>query len=1023
MRLLIDLLACQSGTPGHAAAALALTRQLAQSAGAHQLRVALSARHPDSIAGLRHALADCLAPEHVLVYDLPDAQDDGWLAEAGVSIHAAFLAAQRADVVLCDAPAVRAALAALPGAPAAALALDEAGTAWTAYEQLAARANAPAAPATPAAPGTAVAPVTALSSAAGVAPAAPDTAVAKPRLAYVSPLPPEKSGIADYSAELLPQLARYYEVDVIVAQPTVSDAWINANLALRDLAWFEAHAAQYQRVLYHFGNSPMHAHMFALLARHPGIVVLHDFYLANLIDYMDHHGQPGLALQALADSHGYSGLQGRARLGRNEAVWAYPCNGAVLTQADGVIVHSQLPRTLATHWYGPRMAADWHVLPLLRGAAGDDRGAARTAARARLGLAPQQVLVCAFGLLGPTKLNDALLSAWLASPLAADPQCQLVFVGDMIPGAYCRALAARISAHRGKPVRITGFVSADDYQTYLAACDIAVQLRTDSRGETSAAVLDCLMHGVATIANAHGATAELPPQALRLLPDRFEPAALADALAQLRADPALRARLGQAGAAHVRTGHAPEHVGRLYRDAIEQVAVRGARRQYRALLAALGAQPGTATPAALERCAAAIAVNLAPPAPRQLLVDVSAMVQHDLKTGIQRVVRSILMALIAEPPAGYRIEAVYSPGRDEPYRYARQYMHTLLELPLAPADDAPIDVQPGDLFLGLDLMMHGTQQNEARLARLRDLGVRVFFVVYDLLPVLQPDMFPFGAEADFAAWLATIARVSEGLLCISRAVAEELGDWLDAHPPRRADPLRLGYFHLGADIGASAPSTGLPDNAATVLAAVASRPTLLMVGTVEPRKGHAQALAACDLLWRDGVELNLVIVGKHGWMVDELAATLRGHAANGSRLFWLPGVSDEMLLKLYEGASALLAASVGEGFGLPLIEAAQHGLPIIARALPVFREVAGDHALYFDGLTADALAATLRDWLRMLQKNEVPPSTALPWLTWEASARQLTAAALTPDWRRLVLPQAQRPALDENDTCAPRHAA
>lgn len=454
----------------------------------------------------------------------------------------------------------------------------------------------------------------------------------------------------------------------------------------------------------------------------------------------------------------------------------------------------------------------------------------------------------------------------------------------------------------------------------------------------------------------------------------------------------------------MRADHAPDRVGALYRDAIEHFAVRGTPRQYRGLVDALGALAGEAAPDALRACASAIAANLAPPAPRQWFVDISAMVQTDLKTGIQRVVRSILTALIAQPPAGYRIEPVYSPGRGEPYRYARRYMQTMAPSPLAPADDAPLDVQPGDLFLGLDLMMHGTQQNESQLARMRDQGVRLFFVVYDILPVLRPQMFPFGAEPDFAAWLATIARLSEGLLCISRAVAEELGGWLDAHPPARAAPLRLGYFHLGADIDASAPSTGLPADADAVLAAVASRPTLLMVGTLEPRKGHAQALAACELLWAEGVEMNLVIVGKHGWMVDQLAADLRGHGAAGSRLFWLQGVSDEMLLKLYNAASGLLAASEGEGFGLPLIEAAQHGLPVIARDLPVFREVAGEHAVYFSGLTAADLAATMRDWLILLQEDGVPPSSAMPWLSWEQSARALVAAALEPAWRRLVPP-------------------
>jgi glycosyltransferase involved in cell wall biosynthesis len=171
-----------------------------------------------------------------------------------------------------------------------------------------------------------------------------------------------------------------------------------------------------------------------------------------------------------------------------------------------------------------------------------------------------------------------------------------------------------------------------------------------------------------------------------------------------------------------------------------------------------------------------------------------------------------------------------------------------------------------------------------------------------------------------------------------------------------------------------------------------------MVGTVEPRKGQRQALDAMELLWKKGVDANLVIVGKQGWMVDELAERLAAHPEKDCRLFWLPGVSDEMLLELYRRASALLAPSEGEGFGLPLIEAAQHGIPIIARDLPVFREVAGEHAEYFSGLGPDDLADALERWLALHREGKAPVSTGMPWLTWQQSAQQLLDAVVGQQW-------------------------
>jgi glycosyltransferase involved in cell wall biosynthesis len=107
------------------------------------------------------------------------------------------------------------------------------------------------------------------------------------------------------------------------------------------------------------------------------------------------------------------------------------------------------------------------------------------------------------------------------------------------------------------------------------------------------------------------------------------------------------------------------------------------------------------------------------------------------------------------------------------------------------------------------------------------------------------------------------------------------------------------------------------------------------------------------------------------------------------KLFWLAGISDEYLEKIYKASTCLIAASEGEGFGLPLIEAAQHKISIVARDIPVFREVAGEHAYYFAGLAAEDLAGAIQQWLALHASDDAPGSDAMPWLTWKQSARQL----------------------------------
>ncbi len=1036
MRLVIDLLSLQNGANRAPEDTLKLVAALLRQAGAHTVLVTLSSSHPQRLDALRAALADLLPPAHIICYALPEG-DAAWSRHAAALVRDACFTQLRADAVfapglhdrpLADAlaaPASHDALLAYSVGDAAQLAAPSTPALrtvqtqqWQALRDAAVLLAASPAEATlletllpgtrPLAAGadhdaSAVALWRALEQAhqapATAQPADQPAAAPAPRplLAYISPLPPEHSGIADYSVELIAELAPYYEIELIVAagvQPP-----LGASYPLRTVEYFEEHAQRYQRVLYHFGNSNPHQHMFGLLQRCPGVVVLHDFFLSGVLDNMERDGvQPQAFLEALYASHGHSGLLAHQQQGRNAAIWAYPCNKPVLDGADGVIVHAEFSRQLAERWYGPGAADDWRVLPLLRGlpagAAAPEQ--ARRDARAALGLGADGYLVCSFGMLGATKLNHRLLDAFLASPLAQDPHCQLVFVGENDAGPYGIELRNKIDASPAAArIRITGFADHADYVRYLDAADTAVQLRTRTRGETSASVLDCLLHGLPTIINAHGAAADLPDQVLCKLADDFSDDELSGALAQLHASASRRAELADAGRRFVQLHHAPATVGRLYHEALEHFARHSPAARYRALLRQLVRIEAPApSEAASISAATAIAANLPASAPRQLLVDISALAQTDPKTGIQRVVRAVLRALIEAPPAGYRIEPVYSQGGNLRYRYARGFMAGMLGVAAPRLEDAPIETRAGDLFLGLDLATNITTQNLQQLQQMRHHGVQVWFVLYDLLPLLRPDAFPFGAEKYFGDYVEAISTVADGVLAISGAVRDELHSWLSARPNRRGTPLQLGYFHLGADLATSTPTRGLPANAAAVQQALGAAPTLLMVGTLEPRKGQAQALAACELLWAQGVAVNLVIVGKNGWMVDGLVKRLEQHPQREQQLFWLPGVSDEMLELLYAGSSALLAASEGEGFGLPLIEAAQHGLPIIARDIPVFREVAGEHAYYFDQGAPEALAESLRGWLALHAAGTAPASAAMPWLTWRQSTDQLVNAVL-----------------------------
>ena len=617
----------------------------------------------------------------------------------------------------------------------------------------------------------------------------------KPRLAFVSPMPPERSGISYYSADLLPALAEHYDIELIVNQDTVTDTVAFSRLPVRNVQWLRDHVQYYDRVLYQFGNSTFHTHMFDLLTEIPGVVVLHDFFLSNLECHLD----PQRFTRLLAENHGYQAVLERydtanTRDGLTEAVLSWPANARAVRPAQGVIVHSEHAQQLASRFYSPSTVSDWTTIPLLRVAA-DLTYEARSKARQDLGIAPDEVLICSFGHLGVTKLPSRLIEGLLCSDSAQNPKVRMVFVGD---GADLGSgILSRISGSplKGR-IQITGWASDDLYKRYLQAADLAVQLRSNSRGESSAAVLDCQNYALPVIVNAHGSLADLPADSVLRIPDSFSDLELADAIDRLVIDPVLRSRIGTTARKRVIEDHAPEFCARAYRDAIEAYhhryhATRGS------LISKLAHLPSNE--ARDTRLFQAIADSLPASARlRQLLVDISELVQHEANTGMQRGTRAILGEWLRHPPPGYRVEPVYADPEHGRYRYARRFSCGILGVPDEWAEDTPIDFFSGDQFVGLDPQPHMLPQMHATLSAMALSGVGIAFVVHDLLPTLMPQHL-ISDSLWFEKWLQTISRY-EQLICISRAVADELRTYLGHHPPANGLMPDIVWFHLDVDL-------------------------------------------------------------------------------------------------------------------------------------------------------------------------------------------------------------------------------
>lgn len=375
---------------------------------------------------------------------------------------------------------------------------------------------------------------------------------------------------------------------------------------------------------------------------------------------------------------------------------------------------------------------------------------------------------------------------------------------------------------------------------------------------------------------------------------------------------------------------------------------------------------------------------------KQMFVDVTQLIQYNLKSGIQRVVKNVLQALRLSPPEGYQIFPVF--------RNSGQYYH----LHNSDLNDSnirfeAIDVSPQDIFLGLDLDFAEDEPAALLLNHHRQRGMKLYFVVYDMLPVLNPQSFTPGLQLAFRNWFDSICAMSDGLISISRSVADEILGYLEQHPAQRVLPLNIGYFHLGADIPENQFNT---DDVLEITSLPIKKEVtiFLMVGTIEPRKCHEQILDAMEIIWQQGQQTQLIIFGKAGWQMKSFIARLEKHVEKNKRLLWIKNGSDALLKQLYEHSSALIMASEAEGFGLPIIEAAQYHLPIICRDIPVFKEVARESAFYFSATKGKYIASDLLEWQRLFKAHSYPDSSNLSTISWKESKTQLLQSIIQQDW-------------------------
>lgn len=404
------------------------------------------------------------------------------------------------------------------------------------------------------------------------------------RLAYFSPLPPQRSGIADYSAELLPVLARHLEVEPFVDEGVKVDPEIAARFPVRGDQAFPAlwGCGRYEAVLYHIGNNPdYHARTWRMLLRIPGIVVLHEPMLHHLVRGMTlARGDLAGYVEEMRYAYGRTGESlARRSLGTGIPVdvWRYPLFERVVDASLGLLVHNDCTRdrVLASR-PGTRIVKVPHHLSLagLEGAAQGATGP--RAVRAALGLPPDGLVFASFGFITPAKRIDAALRAFARLRREVAPDAVYLLVGEVSPHYdFSKVLTPELSAG----VVLAGRTELPEFLEHMAAADVTINLRYPSAGETSGTLIRLLGMGKAVVVSNTGAFAEIPDGCCaKIDPDASEEELLFTTLRALATDPALRRQMGENARRHIAAHHTLEGSAQAYADFVRATAATAAAR-------------------------------------------------------------------------------------------------------------------------------------------------------------------------------------------------------------------------------------------------------------------------------------------------------------------------------------------------------------------------------------------------------------------------------------------------------------
>ncbi len=372
----------------------------------------------------------------------------------------------------------------------------------------------------------------------------------------------------------------------------------------------------------------------------------------------------------------------------------------------------------------------------------------------------------------------------------------------------------------------------------------------------------------------------------------------------------------------------------------------------------------------------------------------------NIKTYIKNIYRSTRDLFIAIFPHPKLKEFFYAPKERFGFRYIIQKLFIEpIEIIIQRKKENKIDkvsensdifIENGDILLLLDSTWHLSIWEQVKL--IKDRGAKVISIVYDIIPISHPEFCDDHLVLVFKKWFENSINYVDEYIAISDTVKGNLKEYLiENYPPQKVKNLKFDYFYLGGDFIKEKNNIKINNKLKQVFS---SKPTYLIVSTIEPRKNHKYLLDAFDKLWDNGLDIHLCIVGRVGWKVEKLMYRIENHKLYNKNLFLFSGLNDLELRYCYNSAKMLLFPSIIEGYGLPIIESLANFLPVLASDTPIHREVGGNKIGYFNINRVNDLVKKIEN----IEKDGIPKELIefkdFKIMSWKESAEMLLEKVL-----------------------------